>query len=77
MMAAVMTFNTVFDTNYGYLNGKPARSVLDLLPEWPTYVVVQVVVVAVVWALMTWPWTRRSPARIGSEQGSGGRMAGL
>lgn len=76
-MAAVMAFNTVFDTNYGYLNGKPARSVLDLLPEWPTYVVVQVVVVAAVWALMTWPWTRRSPARIGSGQGSGGRMAGL
>jgi uncharacterized membrane protein YwaF len=46
-------------TNYGYLNRKPAvGTVLDLVGPWPGYVVVEVVVVAGVWALMTWPWAR-------------------
>ena len=57
--ASVFTFNVVADTNYGFLNAKPAKgSVLDLLPAWPWYVAVQVVVVAVVWALMVLPWQR-------------------
>jgi uncharacterized membrane protein YwaF len=53
------------DTNYGYLNGKPNRaSLLDVLPAWPWYVAVEIVVVAAVWALLVWPWTRgRAPAR--------------
>ena len=47
------------DTNYGYLNGKPNRaSLLDVLPAWPWYVAVEIVVVAAVWALLVWPWTR-------------------
>jgi hypothetical integral membrane protein (TIGR02206 family) len=55
----VMTFNAVIGTNYGYLNRKPAvGTLLDLFGPWPGYVVVEIAVVAGVWALMTWPWTR-------------------
>lgn len=56
----VMTFNAVADTNYGYLNGKPVgASALDLLPAWPTYVVIEIALVCGVWALMTAPFTAR------------------
>ena len=58
-VVGVMTFNALTGTNYGYLNRKPAvGTVLDLFGPWPGYVVVEVVVVAGVWALMTWPWVR-------------------
>ncbi|MCX6407456.1 MAG: TIGR02206 family membrane protein [Propionibacteriales bacterium] len=61
--ASVMTYNALMDTNYGYLNGKPNRaSLLDVLPAWPYYVAVEIVVVAAVWALLVWPWTRRGSA---------------
>ena len=60
----VMAFNAVTGTNYGYLNRKPAvGTLLDLFGPWPGYVVVEIAVVAVVWALMTWPWTRSAPRR--------------
>lgn len=60
--ATVMTFNALTGTNYGYLNRKPSSaSALDLLPAWPTYVVVEVVLVAAVWALMTWPFAGFRP----------------
>ena len=53
------TFNAVTGTNYGYLNRKPpTASVLDLLGPWPVYLVVEVAIVCVVWALITWPWAR-------------------
>ena len=56
---SVMTFNAVTGTNYGYLNRKPAvGTLLDLFGSWPGYVVVEIAVVAGVWALMTWPWVR-------------------
>jgi hypothetical integral membrane protein (TIGR02206 family) len=58
---AVMVYNTAADTNYGYLNGKPANaSILDLLGPWPFYVAAEIVIIMAVWALMTWPWARRT-----------------
>lgn len=56
----VMVFNGLTGTNYGYLNAKPeSASALDLLPAWPTYVVIEIAIVCTVWALMTWPFTHR------------------
>jgi hypothetical integral membrane protein (TIGR02206 family) len=59
----VFGFNLVADTNYGYLNHKPhTASLLDLLGPWPLYVGLEIAIVAVVWALMTWPWIRGTNA---------------
>lgn len=56
-------FNEVAGTNYGYLQEKPSGgSALDLLGPWPVYVLAEAVIIAVVWALMTWPWNRRATA---------------
>ena len=55
--AFTFTFNTIAGTDYGFLNRKPLNpSLLDFLGPWPYYVLAEVVVVAAVWALMTWPW---------------------
>ncbi len=57
--ATLFAFNTTTGTNYGYLNAKPAAaSVLDLLGDWPWYVLAEVLVVLSVWALLTWPWVQ-------------------
>lgn len=69
--AAVMVLNVAIGTNYGFLNAKPSRgSVLDLLPDWPTYVVIELAVVAGAWALMTLPWIRSTARRDGTLVGS-------
>lgn len=63
-MVAMYFFNVALGTNYGFVNRKPAGgSVLDLLGPWPLYVVLEVLIVAAVWSLMTWPWTRRQSPR--------------
>ena len=60
--AFTFVFNMVARTDYGFLNGKPVNaSFLDLLGPWPFYVVTEVAIVGVVWALMTWPWERKRP----------------
>jgi hypothetical integral membrane protein (TIGR02206 family) len=57
-------FNEVAGTNYGFLNAKPpTASILDLLGPWPWYIVAEVVIVCVVWALVTWPWVALSRRR--------------
>lgn len=58
-VAFTFAFNVVAGTNYGYLNRKPpTASVLDVLGPWPVYLLAEVVIVLIVWALMTWPWER-------------------
>jgi hypothetical integral membrane protein (TIGR02206 family) len=55
----VMVFNEATGTNYGYLNRKPpGASLLDLMPDWPFYVLIEIVLVTGVWALLTWAFVR-------------------
>lgn len=60
----VMVFNGATGTNYGYLNRKPpGASLLDLMPDWPFYVLIEIALVTGVWALLTWAFVRpREPA---------------
>jgi uncharacterized membrane protein YwaF len=52
-----MCLNPLLDSNYGYFNGKPSDgTVLDYLGPWPWYVLAEVVIVLVGWALVTLPW---------------------
>jgi hypothetical integral membrane protein (TIGR02206 family) len=58
--AFTFVFNTIARSDYGFLNRKPANgSVLNFLGPWPFYVLAEIVIVGVVWALMTWPWQRK------------------
>lgn len=57
----VFGINLVAGTNYGYLNEKPASaSALDLLGDWPWYVLAEIAIITSVWALITWPLVARS-----------------
>jgi hypothetical integral membrane protein (TIGR02206 family) len=59
-VAFTFTFNVITGTNYGYLNRKPpTASILDVLGPWPLYLVAEITIVLIVWALMTWPWERK------------------
>lgn len=50
--------NSATGANYGYLSRAPdGPSILDALGPWPVYILWEAVLVAVVWALMTLPWT--------------------
>lgn len=56
----MLGFNALADTNYGYVNEKPpVGSILDLFGPWPWYLLVEAIAIIAVWALITWPWTRR------------------
>ena len=58
-VVVTMTFNSIAGINYGFLNAKPGTaSLLDVMGPWPWYVLVGAVLVAAVWAAMTWPWER-------------------
>jgi hypothetical integral membrane protein (TIGR02206 family) len=59
-----LLFNSIAGTNYGFLSRKPTTpSLLDLFGPWPVYVLVAAALVAMVWALMTWPWQRIASIR--------------
>jgi hypothetical integral membrane protein (TIGR02206 family) len=62
---AVLGVNAVLGSNYGYVNRKPASgTVLDVLGPWPGYLLAEMAIVLVGWALITLPWTglpRRRP----------------
>ncbi len=60
--AVVMfVFNQVAGTNYGFLNAKPTTaSLLDLLGPWPWYLLSALALGAACWALITYPWVRRT-----------------
>jgi len=57
-LVVVLCLNVALDANYGYVNGKPSEAtVLDVLGPWPVYVVAEMAIVMVGWALITLPWT--------------------
>ena len=63
---AVFGFDKLVDGNYGYLVHKPASvSLFDVLGPWPGYLLASTAILLAVWALMTLPWVRRSPATVG------------
>lgn len=63
-----MTVNAIIGTNYAFLNHPPeGPSLLDVLGPWPLYILWQAVLVACLWALMTWPWTRRRSSTDGGR----------
>jgi hypothetical integral membrane protein (TIGR02206 family) len=56
-LGVVLVVNALLGSNYGYVSGKPAQgTVLEWFGPWPGYVAVEMVVVAVGWALITVPW---------------------
>ena len=57
--------NAITGANYAYLSRAPVGpSILDVLGPWPLYIIWEAVLVAVVWALMTWPWEGRCGRRL-------------
>jgi uncharacterized membrane protein YwaF len=56
----VLCLNAALDSNYGYVSAKPSEStVLDLLGPWPLFLLVEMLIVAGGWAVITLPWTGR------------------
>ncbi|PSL04065.1 putative integral membrane protein (TIGR02206 family) [Haloactinopolyspora alba] len=75
--AVVFAFNSIADVNYGFLNAKPdSASILDLFGPWPWYVLVEIVLVATIWALITWPWVARSTSSGGGRGDRRHRIGG-
>jgi hypothetical integral membrane protein (TIGR02206 family) len=68
-LCTVLGLNALLGANYGYVNRKPGSgSVLDVLGPWPVYLLAEVAIVVVGWALITLPWTGRP--RRGSSRGA-------
>ncbi|MPZ66149.1 MAG: TIGR02206 family membrane protein [Pseudonocardiaceae bacterium] len=64
----MLAFNTVAGSNYGFLNEKPAvGSLLNLLGNWPWYLLSELAIGLAVWALITWPWVRAGRYRAQAE----------
>ncbi len=58
-VGVTFVFNSLADTNHGFVNRKPSTpSLLDVLGPWPWYLGTVAALLLVVWALMTWPWVR-------------------
>jgi len=56
-----VTANAITGANYGYLSrGPDGPSILDILGPWPIYIFWEAIIIAVVWALMTWPWETKA-----------------
>lgn len=50
--------NVFAGTNYGYsMHAPTGGSALDYFGPWPWYALTVAVLLAVAWALLTWPWT--------------------
>jgi hypothetical integral membrane protein (TIGR02206 family) len=59
-LVVVVCLNSLLGADYGYVNSKPSETtVLDVLGPWPVYVVAEMAIVMVGWALITLPWTGR------------------
>lgn len=57
--------NAITGANYAYLaRGPEGPSVLDVLGPWPIYILWEGVIIAVVWALMTWPWEGKTAKKL-------------
>lgn len=60
----MLAFNSVAGSNYGFLNEKPqVGSLLNVLGDWPWYLLSELAIGLVVWALITWPWVRAGRPR--------------
>jgi hypothetical integral membrane protein (TIGR02206 family) len=72
-MVSMLVFNAWAGTNYGYFSRKPdGPSLLDLMGGWPWYIGAEIVACAIVWALLTWPWTRSAPVEEHGRRGYAG-----
>lgn len=68
-----MTANALTGANYAYVSRAPeGPSILDLLGGWPLYLLWEAVLIALVWALMTWPHTALARRRGEDALGAGG-----
>lgn len=57
--------NALTGANYLYLAHAPEiASALDLLGPWPWYILSEIILIAAVWALITWPWAGRRAREI-------------